>query len=408
MNRRGRTVVSTFLSASLLAATASGIGRAEAERASIEAVGSSRQLGAYFHHDDLPDDALAASVFRLLLEGRLPGSVRYDANLYVDLSRAPAGATGGSFSTASSFRSPYRARQLEWDFWRDGNVSAQAAVDRLRIRRAFGPVDVALGRFPVNYSVAMVFTPNDFFAPFSASAINRTFKPGVDAAQVGVNLGDWSALEVTAVLGSDAEGTPAWARSAAVARLETVAFNFQAALLGGRLAERWMVGATLQGDIEGVSVRAEGHVGFPDVEGDPHARASAGVGHTFGWRSLTIGGEYAFFSDGASSPGEYLARAQRFFPDDLPYLGRHYAGVSASAELIPILHAGVLALANLGDRSGMLSFNLSYSISNEADFVAGAIVGRGTPPSMAGDTLALASEFGATPVGVFLETRFSF
>ena len=289
--------------------------------------------------------------------------------------------------TASSFVTPYRTRYLAWDFWNSGSVTGQMAVDRLRFTRSFGPVDISIGRFPVNHSVTFLFTPNDFFAPFSATTLNKTYKPGVDALRVNVGLGQLSGLEVLGVLGNDVNGVPAWSRSALTARLETVLAGFHGSLIGGNLAERWIIGGTLQGDIKGIGLRAEGHFGMPDRDGDGqidgplYGQLAARIEHSWPWHNLTAGAEYAYFSDGAAVPADYLTRAAQFFPDELPYLGRHYAGVNAAIDIVAILNLGVVGLVNAADGSGITTVSLNYNVSNEVDLNLGMLAGWGWRPS---------------------------
>jgi len=180
----------------LVPAPALGFAEAENECCSIEAVGNLRLLGAYLVYPEVEgvypdqDDALLGSVARLILDGALGEQVDYEVNLFNDLSRMPDIALGGAFATAGSFQTPYRYPHLAWDYWQSGTVNGQAGVDRLRFRLDAYPVDLTLGRFPVGYSVTRVFAVNDFFAPFSATAINKIYKPGVDALRLGAAPGE--------------------------------------------------------------------------------------------------------------------------------------------------------------------------------------------------------------------------
>ncbi len=375
--------------------------------ASLEVGGNLRLLGGYLHFKDgaLPDDGLGAFVGRLLLNGQLPGEVDFDFNGYVDLERGASGQSAGAFTTVSSFATPYRTRYLQWAFWQKDSVSGIVGVDRLRVHRSFGTFDLDVGRFPVNHSVTFLFTPNDFFAPFSAATLNRQYKPGVDAIRMRFGLTDWSNLEVLGVLGSTTDGVPAWTRSAAMLRLDATLANFQWALTGGKLAERFVVGGSLQGDVAGVVLRAEGHAGFPDRDGNfvrdaepVHGRAAARVEYTFTWHNVSVGAEYAFFSDGAASTAGYLQRLARFFPDDLLYLGRHYAALNASIEIIPILNLAGFGMVNAQDGSGITSVSLQYNASNEVDILGGVLTGWG----------GSSTEMGRSPVAIFVEARVSF
>jgi hypothetical protein len=421
---RARPAIAAVLALAALfgARRAAAIGSAKGDDASINAIGNVWLLGAYYHNwpwlPPLPtpaDDGIAAGTLRLILDGDLPRQVGYEANFYFELSRGPTGLGANTFLTPSSFNTPYRTRYLGWTFWQKDTVNGQMAVDRLRVHRAFGPVDVSVGRFPINHSVTFLFTPNDFFAPFSATTLNKTYKPGVDAVRVNVGLGALSGLEVLGVLGNGPNGEPAWSSSAVTARLETVLAGFQGTIIGGKLAARWIVGGTIQGDIKGIGLRAEGHFGMPDADGDGHidgplyGQLAARIEHSWPWHNATLGAEYAFFSDGAAHAADYLARATRLFPDELPYLGQHYAGVNAAIDIIAVLNLGVVGLVNAGDGSGITTVSLVYNASNEVDLSLGMLAGWGWRPIAGPDgALRLRSEVGATPITAFFQTIVSF
>ena len=390
----------------------------------LEALGAVRLTGAFFHFPDLPllypagADGMAATVARLLLSGDLGSRVKYEANFHGELARSPASALGGaSFATAGSFATPYRNRYLAWDYWEDGTVKGQLGLDRLLFKLTLSSWEIHAGRMPINYAVTQIFAPNDFFAPFSTTAVNKIYKPGVDALKVSWAAGTFSSVELSAVMGSDPDdGAPSWSRSALLLRASTVIWDTQWALLGGKLAGRWMVGFSAQGEVGVLGVRAEGHVGFPDGEGDGsldtengkkiHVRVAAGVDHRLVWRNATLGFEAMYQSDGETLPLRYTQRLSRLYPDDQPYLAPLYLGLSAGLELIAILRGGAMVLVNTLDGSGIVALTLVYNIADEADFVGGVMVPWGPAPDPTAMTLV--SEYGLYPVMAFLETRFYF
>jgi len=419
----------------VFASPAIAIGTVESEDGeySLDAIGSQRLLGAYLHFPDAPgifpeqDEAITASVTRLMLEGWLGPQTDYEVNLYLELTRSPQAAMGGAFDTVGSFDTPYRTPYLALDFWETDAVLGQVGVDRLSVGFDAEPLEISVGRMPINHSVTFIFTPNDFFAPFSATAVNKVYKPGVDALRATLATGALSSIEIDGVLGSDADGVPGWGESALLARLATVAGGFQWALLGGKLAERWIAGASLQGEAGPISIRGEGHAGFPDtdgvggiddVDGDGrtadgfHVRLAIGADAVFAWRNATVGAEYMYVSDSGAEPAGYLERAGRYYPDDQPYLGQHYAGLSAGMDLVGILRLQLAGLLNAADLSGLGMATLVYSVSDEAEFVGGVLIPWGSRPALdPSQPLApvrLESEFGAMPTMAFLETRFYF
>jgi hypothetical protein len=391
------------------------------ERGDESISGSLRIVGGYLRFPDQPtffperNDGFLATEARVIATREHANGVDTELNVFLDLTRSPGSVLAGTFATAGSFVTPYRSRAMAFTAGDDTPVRLRMGLDRARVGLRGKRVHFDLGRFPVNRSVAQIFTPNDFFAPFAATAVNTMFKPGVDAARLRVGLGKLSSLEVVSVMGWRDGWVPTWGQSALLVRPSVVAWGFEWAALGGKIAERWVAGASFQGDAGPIGLRGEGHVGFPDREGngldrdrDIHVRLSAGPNVNFAWQGARIGAEYAFFSDGAANPADYIARFGRRFPDDLPYLGRHYIAGMAGLEIVPVLRVDAIGLVNANDGSGMAGIFASYSISDEADLLVGGFIPWGRlPPSTAAIPM-LRSEFGLQPTTLFLETRVFF
>jgi len=403
------------------------IGEWERGDTSLEAIGALRLTGALMHFPEIPMpqaptvDGLAAAVARLLLEGDLGERLSYEVNLYGDFSRGPSISLGGALATVGAAGSSYRNKYLCWDFWDSGDVNGQLGTDRLALLIKLSSLEIRVGRMPINYAATNIFTPNDFFAPFSAASINKIYKPGVDALRLSWETSPLSSVELSAVMGSDGEGVASWSRTALLLRGAATWWDFQWAVMGGKLARKWVVGISWQGEAGPFGLRGEGHVGFPDQDGDGvldgdegllreiHAHVAAGADMRFAWRNISLGLEVMYQSDGASHPGRYTQR--QLDPDELPYLGQLYLGFSASGEIIPILHGSLLVMFNAQDLSGMTALTLLYNIADEADFVAGVLLPWGERPSLPLTMTGwpqLNSEFGMMPVTVFLETRFYF
>ena len=207
---------------------------------------------------------------------------------------------------------------------------------------------------------------------------------------------------------------PDWGKAALIARPSVVLWNFEWALLGGKLAERWVAGLSFQGDAGPIGLRGEGHVGFPDRDGDGiddpddvHVRLSVGPNINLNWRTTTLGAEYAYFSDGELDPVNYITKFFDRYPDDLPYVGQHYVGFVAGLEGTPVLRFTATGLVNAGDGSGLAGAFALYSVADEADLILGTFVPWGKR-AVLGPFPALRSEFGASPLTVFLESRIYF
>ncbi len=379
--------------------------------------GTARLVGAYLHVPDLDpgDEAVASAVLRAVGTLDLGRSVHTEINLFARFDRTPAApALASAFNTGAVLGSVYRYPNASAEFWRDGSVVGEVGVDRFAASVTAGPVVVTAGRFAAGHSVMTLATVNDFFAPFNSTSLNPLYKSGVDALRVAVGVGALGQVEVFGALGYDG-ARPVARRSALLGRASLTAWNVEWAVLGGRVAERFVAGGSIQGDVGPVGVRAEGHVGVPDRDGDGrkdggeavYGRLSAGPNLRFDWHDVALSAEYVYLSDGAKGGAQILARAGRFFPDDLPYLGRHYVALAASMELTGLLRMAPFAFVNAGDGSGIAGDVLTLSLGDESELNLGVYVPWGKAPrSETGGALpALRSEFGAVPLAAYLETR---
>lgn len=382
--------------------------------------GYARLYAGFLRFPDQPElfpdraETLVSGVGRLLIDHRVTSYFSWEANLFIDLSRAPTDQSNDAalFNSAGSVSSVYRMPYASWTFWNEDATQGSMGIDRLALHFDAGPVRLSLGRLPVSPTVNQLFTPNDVFAPFSATAINRLYKPGIDLLLISAGLGPNTHLVVFGALGWNDDDHPSFARSAIFARASHVAARFEWSLVGGKVAERWLVGSGIQGDIGPIGLRFEGHVGFPDRNGNgrmdahssPHVRVAGGPNLNLAWHNTSLNLEYAYFSTGEVDAANYIQYTSTLYPDDVPWLGRHYVGLSSGLDLIPILRLDALGLVNLTDGSGLVGGFLSYSVADEADLVVGAYAPWGRSPTSSLPPLPR-SEFGLAPLTTYLEMR---
>jgi hypothetical protein len=107
-----------------------------------------------------------------------------------------------------------------------------------------------------------------------------------------------------------------------------------------------------------------------------------------------------------------VVESARYARGEIWTLGRYYAAASASYELLPIVEVSVTAIANLADPSDLAVPAMKWSISDDAELVAGAFVAVGRRSeavlgvSDAGSSGAVPivprSEFGLAPQGGYV------
>ncbi len=354
----------------------------------------------FFYEDK--SNAGAAAIARLIMHARTGQHLGLEVNAYQTYIPAYMASRLGSLGTPLDVE---RSSALEWSFSDDDYV--HLAIDRLNISWSYNRLDLIAGRQPINLATTFYFTPNDFFAPFSAQAFYRVYKPGVDAVRAEVRLGNLSQLSLISVLGYKRESDsdtgwsrdPDWHRTSYVCRISTIFRDFEWALLGGVVREDDVIGGSLQGELfQWLGVRSEGHVADPD-DSQRNLELSLGIEHR--WEnSLNLRLEHFYHGKGASSVSDYDITPTAAQGNNI-YLGRNYTALGIGYEFTPLLNAEMLAIANLTDHSYLLSLNAIYSLSDEAELAIDLGVPIGNKP----EGNEIKSEFGLYPYSVRIEVR---
>jgi len=345
---------------------------------------------------------------RLIMKAQIGETISLEADAYQTY--IPEALLSVRTATNVTIQDVERSSALEWSL-SDRNY-VHTAIDRFNVRWSKDRLDLIMGRQAINLATTFYFSPNDFFAPFAAQAFYRVYKPGVDALRAEVRLGDLSQLSLISVLGYNPDpdtdtgwsDSPAGRRTSYIGRVSTVFKDFEWVLLGGTLGDSDVMGGSLQGELfQWLGIRAEGHIRYPDDA--PHGsykEFTVGVEHH--WEnSLDIRLEYFYHESGLEDGYDFS-----IIPDLLrglsAYMGRDYTAVGLGYEFTPLLSGQMSLIHNLGDNSGLCSFNTVYSLSNEAELV----LNLGLPFGKRPEGARIRSEFGLYPYSINLEVRYYF
>ncbi len=351
-------------------------------------------------------DGQGSTTLRLLMDADMGEAARFRLNAYQGLR-----LTTESRSLFSGDGGAYRSTYLDVDWSEDADVKMPLAVDELVFKFAADRMDIAVGRQAVGLAVNMIFTPNDIFYAFSPDALDRAFRPGVDAARVDVRITDLSQITLLGVMGYDDEDIPDWENSATLLRASVNVDNTDLIALGGKAAGRYLVGGGLIGELKGAGLRAEGNVSIPsDDSEDVYGQVAGGVDYRWP-NTFYLVVEYYYHGNGVGDPDEYLGRMtdDAFLLD--PYLGEHYLGVSLSGEVHPLVTLQGVLIGNLLDPSLLVSSGVTYSAADEVELIASAVLPIGRWPTLerpARMLPQLRSEYGAYPFSLFIQTRVYF
>ncbi len=335
---------------------------------------------------------------RLIADGQSGEHVRYQLNLLQ------------SYIPSSSFinkngMNPERSASLTWSFSEEDY--SQLDVDQLNLHLTVQHVDIILGRQPINLATTLYFTPNDFFAPFSAQTFYQAYKPGVDAVRVKAGLGELAQLSFIGVFGysynplSDTNWSrsPDSQRNSYLIRGSTVLNDMEWVLMAGRVRTNNIIGASIQGEwFDWLGIRAEGHVAYPqDDNAEDYTEFVLGLEHQWENRFKVLL-EFFYHGMGADSVSKYSLSST---PLDSQYLARRYSALGLSYEFTPLLQGESVLLTNHIDHSQYLALNLLYSLSDESELGFNLNLPQGEPPQGA----ELKSEFGFYPAAFNIELR---
>lgn len=347
--------------------------------------------------------------FRLLADYVDDESLSAKVNLLENVRKTPQTIFP---STGALKRDVERSALFYWQQHDSANTEAALVLDAAYVKYGNWNNEVTFGRQPISTTVTFFFTPNDFFAPFSANTFFRVYKPGVDAIRYEHKLKALSQLSVIGVLGYDTDfhsdsgwsNSPEWEKSSVLARITYTVGLFELGGLGGIVRETAVTGFSLQGELfDWLGIRTEGH--YANSWSDTYESGlmtTLSLEHRYP-SSLTVRIEYMFNGNGNESIEEAMAKISQGVSRQ-PYLGRHYTALDLTYEITPLLFGEMLFLRNWSDDSFTMSFNAVYSVSDESDLAVTLSLPGGEEPEEG----TIQSELGSLPVQFSVEYRHFF
>jgi len=299
-------------------------------------------------------------------------------------------------------------------FVNHGQLIAQQTIDRLAVTYTTPSLVVRVGRQALTWGSGLVFRPMDLFDPFSPSATDTEFKPGVDMLYVQRLFADGSDLQLIVAPRPDhVGGAPTLESSSAAAHLQTTILGHQTTWLLARDHGDWVAALGVNGAVAGATWNIELvptflHGGGARVS----ALANISDAVTLAGHNATVFGEYFHNGFGVSGgpfalttlPPELLDRLAR---GQLFNTHRNYLAGGLTLEVNPLLTASPTLIAGLDDGSAFFLVAASYSLADNATLIAGAQapIGRrgtefgGLPIAPGGRTLL------APPAQIYLQLR---
>lgn len=397
----------------------------------VEFGGSVRALGVIMDNTScntcLENDyeELAQGVLRLWAAGRNTEGWNFEIHLVESGTYYTAGGTASSgLLRLTAPKSRYRALDDTWAHTQEEDFSGSLWLDRAAVMIYGEHADITLGRQAITFGTAYFWNPMDVFLAFDATQFDRDYKPGVDAVRADIPVGMLSEVNLVYSPGrelgrdggyvSERWADASWYGSALLAHARFHHSGWDFTGLAGKVYGGCRFGAGATGETGPLALRFEAAAFVdagsaetvpppgPDLYED-YVEAVIGAGHRW-TNSLDLEFEYLFNGAG-SRRGDYQTAWLRYRQGAILHLGRHLLGGTASYEFTPLLNGRFLAIYSLTDRSAQLQSFLSYSLSNNAELLAGAAFNFGERPSLGMGGIEIRSEFGLFPHFYFLEIK---
>ncbi len=340
------------------------------------------------------------NLLRLMLTGTVSDKASFEFHVVESATINPASSSVAGFS-AFSPAERFRAERLNHTQTTHEDFSAGIAIDRANISLHFEHCDVTIGRQAISLGTTYFWNPNDLLATFSPYEFDRDYKPGVDGAVVDFPLGDFSGITLLYGAGKHMRLND----STLLLRAYTTINDFDLSVTAGRYREDGFVGADFSGEFgPGIGIRG-GLAYFAAEDDNDFLQAVLGAEYRFE-NNLLVSAEYFFNGYGTLHHSNYFdtLTSERIRDGDMYNISRHYLGILGSYELTPLLRISLAVIMNLSDHSMLIDPTLVYSLSDNAELVAGLIISSGHKPR----GFRLRSEFGTYPDFSFVEMKYYF
>lgn len=318
--------------------------------------------------------------------------LHYDVNPTFHAQKKPV-------SNGNDSMSLYRLADLKSDVEDSNRVDVTQNLDRLNAQIHFENGDLTVGRQAITFGSARVINPMDIFIPFGLQTLNTEYRSGIDAVRYQHYLDDFSIIDVGVILGEDALAK----NSAAYVRTKNSINGNDLEFIVIKLEDVELYGGGLQRSLGDMGGWLE--TTYISAREQSFWRSSIGVDYAFNEDVYTLV-EYHYNGMGADNIDEYVQNSQTdlYQKMGVTVLGRHYLMPSMSLTVSPLLTVTGSLTTNMEDASSLLQVasEVSWSENQYSQFGAYKGIGKGMSRDVSSSQIELGSEFGATPLMLYV------
>ncbi|MCD4745561.1 MAG: hypothetical protein K8R58_04625 [Bacteroidales bacterium] len=243
---------------------------------------------------------------------------------------------------------------------KDSSYFVYLSLDRANFEFSKGNFEVKLGRQRINWSINLMWTPNDIFNTYNYFNFDYVERPGCDAAKVQYYTGMTSSVQLAYKINKDDKIT-----FAGLYKFNKWNYDFQ--FLAGVMEDDLVLGTGWSGQIKGAGFNGEASYfhskeNFSDSTGV--LIASTGINYTFK-NSLYIHASFLFNSAGTTGPasmGSIFAIQTDISAKNFT-LAKYSTFGEISYPVTPLIKANVSGIFNPNDKSVYIGPNLNFSLT---------------------------------------------
>ncbi|MCB2203654.1 hypothetical protein KQI65_02815 [bacterium] len=253
---------------------------------------------------------------------------------------------------------------LRWRPVDKEHVQLQHFVDRLYFRQNFVWGSIIAGRQRISWGTGRIWNPTDLFNPINPLSFDKIEKDGADALSFKYYIGNFTDLQFVVNPKKHKAGNYAM-------RFRSNVDEFDLSAMGGWFDDRPVFGGDFAGNLFDAGVRGEFIYSGVQDETDAYVRFILGADYQL-TSKLYLVTEYLHNGEGAASPGKY--DVLRLFRGEILNLGRDYMYLGGTYKLHPLVVASFGGSTGLGDGSGYISLNATWSTSDNSSLTAGMLL----------------------------------
>lgn len=256
-----------------------------------------------------------------------------------------------------------------------------STFDRANVQFTRKNFVVTMGRQRINWSVNLVWTPNDIFNTFNYFNFDYAERPGCDAVLLQYYTGATSSLQLAGKIDHNEEIT-------AAALYKFLLWNYDFQFLAGTMTEDAVFGFGWSGQIKGAGFNGEMSYfrdinNFSDTTGQ--LVASAGINYTLNkWYFQVSGLLNTSGTSGPASMGNFIEFNSNITARNFT-LARYSAFGQVSYQVTPLIKADLSAIYNPDDKSVFVGPSIDFSLTNNIGFLATSQIFMGNDGTEFGD-----------------------